>query len=377
MIPFNRPCWVGNEAELISEAFANQSIAGDGPFGKKVQSLLEKQLGVKKALLTTSCTHALEMAAILLNLEPEDEVIVPSYGFVTTALAFVMQGAKPVFADIRPDTLNIDEKKLEQLITDRTRAIVLIHYAGVACEMDTILEIAKHYGLVVIEDNAHGLYGKYKGKYLGTFGTFGTQSFHETKNITCGEGGALLINEASYIERAEIIREKGTNRSQFFRGQVDKYTWIDKGSSYVMSDILAAFLYAQMIKKDDIQSKRRQIWEHYYTHLKDWSINNNVHLPTVPAYCESAYHAFYLLMPSLDARTRFIKYLKENGISAVFHYLPLHKSEMGRKLGGEQYLCPVTEKMSDRLVRLPFFNDLSEKELVVVTKAIQQYVVRA
>ena len=268
MIPFNRPCWVGNEAELIAEAFAGQSIAGDGPFGKKTQALLEKQLGVKKVLLTTSCTHALEMAAILLNLQPGDEVIVPSYGFVTTALAFFMHGAKPVFADIRPDTLNIDETKLAPLINNRTRAIVLIHYAGVGCEMDIIMEMAERHNLVIIEDNAHGLYGKYKGKYLGTFGALATQSFHETKNITCGEGGALLINDPSYIERAEIIREKGTNRSLFFRGEVDKYTWIDKGSSYVMSDILAAFLYAQMTQKDEIQSKRKMIWEHYDQYLK-------------------------------------------------------------------------------------------------------------
>ncbi|EDN68937.1 DegT/DnrJ/EryC1/StrS aminotransferase [Beggiatoa sp. PS] len=373
MIPFNRPCWVGNEAEVIAEAFANEYIAGDGPFGKKTQILLEKQLGVKKALLTTSCTHALEMAAILLNLQPGDEVIVPSYGFVTTTLAFVMHGAKPVFADIRPDTLNLDETKLEPLINARTRAIVLIHYAGVGCEMDAIMAMAKQHNLIVIEDNAHGLYGKYKGKYLGTFGALATQSFHETKNITCGEGGALLINDPSYIERAEIIREKGTNRSQFFRGQVDKYTWVDKGSSYVMSDILAAFLYAQMTQKDIIQSKRKIIWEYYNQHLQEWAIKNHVQLPTVPKYCQSAYHAFYLLMPSLDLRTRFIKYLKENGISAVFHYLPLHQSEMGRKLGGEQYHCPVTEDMSDRLVRLPFFNDISQEELAIVIEAIQNY----
>ena len=373
MIPFNRPCWVGNEAEVIAQVFANEYIAGDGPFGKKVQILLEKQLGVKKALLTTSCTHALEMAAMLLNLQSGDEVIVPSYGFVTTVLAFVMHGAKPVFADIRLDTLNIDETKLEPLINDRTRAIVLIHYAGVGCEMDAIMAMAKQHNLIVIEDNAHGLYGKYKGKYLGTFGTFTTQSFHETKNITCGEGGALLINEPSYIERADIIREKGTNRSQFFRGQVDKYTWLDKGSSYVMSDILAAFLYAQMTQKDQIQSKRKIIWEYYNQHLQEWATKNHVHLPSVPEHCESAYHAFYLLMPSLDVRTHFIKYLKENGISAVFHYLPLHQSEMGRKLGGEQYHCPVAEDISDRLVRLPFFNDISKEELATVMEAIQNY----
>ncbi len=349
------------------------SISGDGPFGKKAQTQLEEQLGVEKALLTTSCTHALEMAAILLNLQPGDEVIVPSYTFVSTVLAFVMHGAKPVFADIRPDTLNIDETKLEPLITHRTRAIVIVHYAGVGCEMDTIINIAKQHNLMVIEDNAHGLYGKYKGKYLGTFGTLATQSFHETKNITCGEGGALLINEPSYIERAEIIREKGTNRSRFFLGEVDKYTWVDKGSSYVLSDILAAFLHAQLNEADKIQIKRKTIWNYYYEHLKDWAIANDVRLPIIPEHCEQPYHMFYLLMPSLKTRTKFIKHMKENEILAVFHYLPLHKSDMGRKLGGEKYNCPVTEDVSDRLVRLPFFNDMTEKELNTVTKVIYKF----
>jgi len=373
MIPFNRPYCVGIEAELIATAFANRSISGDGPFGKKAQTQLEKQLGVKKVLLTTSCTHALEMAAILLDLQPGDEVIVPSYTFVSTALAFVMHGAKPVFADIRSDTLNIDETKLEPLITHRTRAIVVLHYAGVGCEMDTIIDIAKRHRLIVIEDNAHGLYGKYKGKYLGSFGTFATQSFHETKNITCGEGGALLINEPSYIERAEIIREKGTNRSRFFRGEIDKYTWVDKGSSYVLSDILAAFLHAQLNEADKIQIKRKTIWNYYYEHLKDWAIANDVRLPIIPEHCEQAYHMFYLLMPSLETRTHFIKYLKENEIVAVFHYLPLHKSDMGYKLGGEQSYCPVTENVSDRLVRLPFFNEMSEEELTtIVTKIVNK-----
>jgi dTDP-4-amino-4,6-dideoxygalactose transaminase len=313
------------------------------------------------------------MAAILLNLQPGDEVIVPSYTFVSTALAFVMHGAKPVFADIRPDTLNIDESKLEDLITARTRAIVVVHYAGVGCEMDSIMESVKRHNLILIEDNAHGLYGKYKGRYLGTFGTFATQSFHETKNITCGEGGALLINDPSYSERAEIIREKGTNRSRFFRGEVDKYTWVDKGSSYVLSDILGAFLYAQLNEADKIQKKRKTIWNYYYEHLKDWAITNDVRLPIIPKHCEQAYHMFYLLMPSLEARTHFISYLKENEIGAVFHYLPLHKSDMGCKLGGEQYHCPVTENVSDRLVRLPFFNDMTEKELITVTKVILNY----
>jgi dTDP-4-amino-4,6-dideoxygalactose transaminase len=370
-IPFNRPCWVGNETALIAEAFANMFTAGDGPFGKKAQAQLEAQLGVEKVLLTTSCTHALEIAAILLNLQPGDEVIVPSYTFVSTALAFVMHGAKPVFADIRPDTLNIDETKLEALVTSRTRAIVVVHYAGVGCEMDTIMGIAKQHRLIVIEDNAHGLYGKYNGKYLGTFGTFATQSFHETKNITCGEGGALLINDSSYIERAEIIREKGTNRSRFFRGEVDKYTWVDKGSSYVISDILAAFLHAQLNEADNIQRKRQIIWNYYYKQLKDWAITNDVRLPIIPEHCEQAYHMFYLLMPSLKARTHFLKYLKENDILAVFHYLPLHKSDMGRKIGCEQSHCPVTENVSDRLVRLPFFNDMSEEELTIVTTRIR------
>lgn len=373
MITFNSPHCVGTEAELIATAFANKSISGDGPFGKKAQAQLEEQLGVKKALLTTSCTHALEMTAILLNLQPGDEVIVPSYTFVSTALAFVMHGAKPVFADIRPDTLNIDESKLESLITARTRAIVVVHYAGVGCEMDSIIDISNRHNLMVIEDNAHGLYGKYKGKYLGTFGTFATQSFHETKNITCGEGGALLINDPYYIERAEIIREKGTNRSRFFRGEVDKYTWVDKGSSYVISDILAAFLHAQLNEADKIQKKRQMIWNYYYEHLKDWAITNEVRLPIIPEHCEQAYHMFYLLMPSLQARTNFIKYLKENEIWAVFHYLPLHKSDMGRKLGGEQYHCPVTESVSERLVRLPFFNDIKEEELEKIAETIQSY----
>ncbi len=373
MITFNRPYCVGTEAELIATAFANKSISGDGPFGKKAQTQLEEQLGVEKVLLTTSCTHALEMAAILLDLQPGDEIIVPSYTFVSTALAFVMHGANPVFADIRPDTLNIDETKLEPLVTHRTRAIVVVHYAGIGCEMDTIMGIAKQHSLIVIEDNAHGLYGKYKEKYLGTFGTLATQSFHETKNITCGEGGALLINEPSYSERAEIIREKGTNRSLFFRGEVDKYTWVDKGSSYVLSDILAAFLHAQLNEADKIQIKRKAIWNYYYEHLKDWAIANDVRLPIIPEHCEQAYHMFYLLMPSLEIRTHFIKYLKENEISAVFHYLPLHKSDMGRKLGGEQSHCPVTENVSERLVRLPFFNDMAEEELTIVTKIVNHF----
>lgn len=373
MIPFNTPYFVGTETELIATAFANKSISGDGLFGKKSQALLEEQLGVKKVLLTTSCTHALEMAAILLNLKPGDEIIVPSYTFASTALAFVMHGATPVFADIRSDTLNIDESKLEGLITPHTRAIVIVHYAGVGCEMDSIMQIVKRYNLILIEDNAHGLYGKYKGKYLGTFGAFATQSFHETKNIICGEGGALLINDASYIERAEIIREKGTNRSRFFRGEVDKYTWVDKGSSYVLSDILGAVLYAQLTAVKEIQKKREAIWWFYYKHLKGWAIENNVTLPVVPDYCDQTWHMFYLLMPSLQARTRFIDFLKRHEIGAVFHYLPLDSSVMAVDLGCASDPCPVTENIANRLVRLPFFTGLSKKEGIDVVNSVRKF----
>lgn len=361
-IPFNKPAFVGNEFHYITEAIERGHISGDGSYTKKCHALLERILEVPKILLTTSCTHALEMAALLLDIQPEDEVIIPSFTFVSTVNAFVLRGARPVFIDIRPDTLNLDETQLEQLISDRTKAIVPVHYAGVACEMDPILDIAKHYGIAVVEDNAHGLFGKYKGRYLGTFGCMATQSFHETKNITCGEGGALLINNPKYIERAEIIREKGTNRSRFFRGQVDKYTWIDVGSSYLPSDVLAAFLYAQLEAREQIQSKRKKIWEYYDKNLRGWAQKRNVRLPIIPEYCEQPYHLFYLLMPSLKQRQALIDHLKTSGILSVFHYLPLHLSEMGQKFGGKQGYCPVTEDMSDRLVRLPFYNDLTKKE---------------
>ncbi len=317
---------------------------------------------MRKALLTTSCTHALEMAALLLDIGPGDEVIVPSFTFVSTVNAFVLRGARPVFIDVRPDTLNLDETKLERLITPRTKAIVPVHYAGVGCEMDAILEVAQRYGVAVVEDNAHGLFGKYKGRYLGTFGSLATQSFHETKNFTCGEGGALLINDPQYIERAEILREKGTNRSRFFRGQVDKYSWVDVGSSYLPSDILAAFLYAQLEARAEIQAKRRHLWHYYYEHLRDWAEEHHVRLPIVPPHCEQSYHMFYLLMPSLEQRQALIAYLKSCGILSVFHYLPLHLSDMGRRFGGQEGDCPVTEEVSDRLVRLPFFNDLSPQD---------------
>jgi len=371
-IPFNRPCLAGNELQYITQAIEYGHASGDGTYTKKCQLLLEQALGVPRVLLTTSCTHALEMAALLLDIRLGDEVIVPSFTFVSTVNAFVLRGAQPIFIDIRPDTLNLDETQLERLITPRTKAIVPVHYGGVGCELDAIMKIAERHDIAVVEDNAHGLFGKYKGKYLGTFGCLATQSFHETKNFTCGEGGALLINDLQYIERAEIIREKGTNRSRFFRGEVDKYTWVDIGSSYLPSDILAAFLYAQLEAREQIQVKRRRIWEYYYEHLQDWAWEHGVRLPIVPADCEQSYHLFYLLMPDLKARTRLISHLKDRGILSVFHYLPLHLSPIGERFGGKPGDCPVTEDISDRLVRLPFYNDLTREDQDKVIEATQE-----
>ncbi len=370
-IPFNRPCFEGNEQRYIAQAVADGHISGDGLFSRKCHLFFEQELGVSKALLTTSCTHALEMAALLLEIKPGEEVIVPSFTFVSTANAFVLRGARPVFIDIRQDTLNMDETKLEQLITPRTKAIVPVHYAGIGCEMAIVLEIAKRHCVAVVEDNAHGLFGKYKGKYLGTFGCMAAQSFHETKNFTCGEGGALIINDPQYIDRAEIIREKGTDRSRFFTGQVDKYTWIDLGSSYLPSDILAAFLYAQLEAREQIQAKRRWVWEYYYSNLEGWAGEHDVRLPIVPSHCEPPYHMFYLLLPSLKHRNALISHLKARGILSLFHYLPLHISEMGQRFGGRQGSCPVTEDVSDRLLRLPFYTNLTNKDQQQVIEAIQ------
>ena len=372
-IPFNRPFFSGKEFDFIQEAITSWQLSGDGAFTRKCHAFLEKELGAKKSLLTTSCTHALEMAALLLDIQPGDEVIVPSFTFVSTVNAFVLRGGKPVFIDIRPDTLNLDETQLERLITPRTRAILVVHYAGVGCEMDPILQIAAEYGVAVVEDNAHGLFGKYKGKHLGTFGCLATQSFHETKNLTCGEGGALLINDPSYIERAEIIREKGTDRSRFFRGQVDKYTWVDVGSSYLPSDMLAAFLYAQIEARERIQAKRQWIWKYYDEHLKDWAEQSGVKRPTVPAHCEQPAHMYYLLTPSLEKRQAFISHLSQHDINSVFHYQPLHVSTMGLRFGGKAGDCPVTEDISDRLVRLPFYNDLTEEEQSFVVDKIKGF----
>jgi len=358
-IPFNRPCFAGHEQKYIAAAIAAGQISGDGTFTRKCHAFLEQELGVKKAFLTTSCTHALEMAAILLDIKPGDEVILPAFTFVSTVNAFVLRGARPVFADIRPDTLNIDERQLARLISPRTKAVCAVHYAGVGCEMDAILKTAKKHGIAVVEDNAHGLFGAYKGKPLGSFGALATLSFHETKNITCGEGGALLINDAKYIERAEIIREKGTNRSQVFRGLADKYTWTDIGSSYLPSDILAACLWAQLEARVKIQKARQKIWNYYYTNLKEWADRENIRLPVIPPHCAQPYHMFYLIIPSLQKRQALIERLKAKSILAVFHYLPLHLSPMGQKFGGRKGDCPVAEDLSDRVLRLPFYNHLT------------------
>ncbi|MDD2922828.1 MAG: dTDP-4-amino-4,6-dideoxygalactose transaminase [Anaerolineales bacterium] len=372
-VDFNRPVTVGNEFEYMQQAIANAQISGDGAFTKKCHAFLENELGVKKALLTTSCTHALEMSAILLDFNPGDEVIIPDFTFVSTVNAFVLRGAKPIFVDVRPDTLNLDESKLEAALTPRTKAIVPVHYAGVGCEMDSIMEIAKRHNVAVVEDNAHGLFGKYKGKYLGTFGALATQSFHETKNFSCGEGGALLVNDPVLAERAEIIREKGTNRARFFRGQVDKYTWVDIGSSYLPSDMLAAYLYAQFEQREKIQNHRKNIWEMYNAALKDWAEKNGAQLPHIPEYDEQAYHMFYMLMPDLETRQKFIMYLRERDIYSVFHYLPLHLSDMGRGFGYKAGDCPVTEKVSDQLVRLPFHNALTSADQEQVIDAIMEF----
>lgn len=369
-IPFNKPAYLGNELDYIRDSLSNWHVSGDGAFSGKCHRFLEERLGVKRALLTTSCTHALEMAALLLGIESGDEVIVPAFTFVSSINAFVLRGAKPIFADIRPDTLNLDERQLESLITERAKAIVLVHYAGVACELDAIMTIANRRGIAVVEDNAHALFARYKGRYLGTFGELATQSFHETKNFTCGEGGALLINDAELIERAEIIREKGTNRSRFFRGQIDKYTWVDLGSSYLPSDMLAAYLWAQFEAAEAIQERRRDIWDYYDARLQEWSAARGVQLPTVPGHVEQSYHMYYLLLPSLKARTALISHMKARGILSVFHYQPLHLSDMGRQFGGQDGDCPVTEDVADRLLRLPFFHALTREEQDEVLAAL-------
>jgi dTDP-4-amino-4,6-dideoxygalactose transaminase len=367
---FNRPAVTGRELEYMRQALEGGTISGDGPFSMRCHRLLEGITGGKRVLLTTSCTHALEMAALLLDVQPGDEVICPAFTFVSTINAFVMRGATPVFVDVRPDTLNLDERQLEAAITPRTKAILVVHYAGVACELDSIMSVARSHDVAVVEDNAHGLFGTYKGRPLGSFGALATLSFHETKNITCGEGGALVINDERLIQRAEIIREKGTNRSRFFRGEVDKYTWVDVGSSYLPSDLLAAFLCAQLESRAVIQQRRHEIWSTYAAALATWAAAHDVSLPTVPAECSHPAHLFYLLLPSLERRGAFITHLRAQQILAVFHYQPLHLSEMGRRFGGRSGQHPVTEAMADRLVRLPLYFQLSSADQARVVDTI-------
>jgi len=372
-IPFNRADIGKHDIELLSESISAGHISGNGPFTKRAEEQITKTLGNDRTLLTTSCTHALEMSALLLRLKPGDEVIVPAFTFVSTASAFMLYGAKPVFVDVRQDTLNIDLDQAEAAITPRTRAICVVHYGGVACEMDRLAKLAKEHNLILIEDNAHGLFAKYRGKYLGTFGALATQSFHETKNITCGEGGALVINDASLAERAEILREKGTDRTKFLRGQVDKYTWVDVGSSWVISDLLAAILFGQLSRADEIYEQRMNIWNRYHNELQTWAVKHDVTLPTVPEGCEHTGHVYHLRFQHGVQRDKFIEYLKQLGIYAVFHYQPLHLSTVGRILGGRDGQFPVTESAGDCLVRLPLFNSLTSDEQTYIIDSINVF----
>lgn len=372
-IPFNRPFVGGPCRQYLLEALASGHLSGDGGFTRRSRELLESILGAPRVLLTTSCTHALEMAALLLDIAPGDEVILPTYTFVSTVNAFVLRGAVPRFVDIRPDTLNLDERLIGHALTSRTRVLVPVHYAGVGCEMDALLAIAQDRGLAMVEDNAHGLFGTYRDKQLGSFGAMATQSFHETKNLSCGEGGALVINDPCLIERAEIIREKGTNRSRFFRGQVDKYTWVDIGSSYLPSELLAAVLLAQLEWREEIQQTRRRLWERYAAELGEWARANGILLPFIPNHCRQTWHMFYLILPSLESRQALIAHLKQNQITAVFHYLPLHLSDMGRRYGGLPGQCPIAEDLSGRLVRLPLFFDLTEADQSRVIDAVLRF----
>lgn len=367
-IPFNRASLTGDEMQLMADALRGGHISGDGPFTRRCHALLEEALGAPRVLMTTSCTHALEMSALLLQVGPGDEVILPAFTFVSTVNAFILRGATPVFADVSPLTLNINPAHVARLISARTAAIVVVHYAGVGCEMTRIREVAG--AIPIVEDNAHGLFGTRDGRPLGSFGALATLSFHETKNFTCGEGGALVVNDPALIERAEVIREKGTNRSRFFRGQVDKYSWVDVGSSYLPSDMLAAFLCAQLQAREAVQARRHAIWQRYATELAPWAERSGVALPHVPAECGHSAHLFYLLLPDLERRQALIAHLRGQGIMAVFHYLPLHLSEMGRKFGGAPGQCPVTERVSDQLLRLPLYFSLTEQEQTRVIEAV-------
>ena len=373
MINFNVPPFTGKEMDYIKIAVENQKICGDGQFTKKCNTWIEERTGTEKCLLTTSCTHATEMAALLAEIKPGDEVIMPSYTFVSTADAFVLRGATAVFVDIRPDTMNIDETKIEAAITDKTKAIVPVHYAGVSCEMDTIMDIAKRHNLVVIEDAAQGVMSSYKGKALGTIGDYGCFSFHETKNYSMGEGGALLIQNPDMIEAAEIIREKGTNRSKFFRGQIDKYTWVNYGSSYLPSDMNAAYLYAQLEMADEINNARLYIWNRYYEGLKELAEIGKLELPVVPEGCVHNAHMFYIKAKDLEERTALISYLKENEILAVFHYIPLHSAPAGLKYGRFHGEDVYTTKESERLCRLPLYYGLTEEQVDYIISKVKAF----
>lgn len=373
MIAFNVPPFTGKEIKYITQAVENHKICGDGPFTKQCSEWIEYKTGTKKCLLTTSCTHATEMAALLANIQPGDEVIMPSYTFVSTANAFVLRGAKVIFVDIRKDTMNIDENLIEQAITSRTKAIVPVHYAGVSCEMEKIMEIAKKHNLYVIEDAAQGMMATYKGKQLGSIGDFGCYSFHETKNYSMGEGGALLIQNRKYIEQAEIIREKGTNRSKLFRGEIDKYSWMDYGSSYLPSDMNAAYLWAQLQVADDMNEKRLDVWSYYYEHLMPLYERELLELPIIPEQCVHNAHMFYVKAKDLEVRTKLIEFLKENGIIAPFHYIPLHSSPAGMKYGSFIGEDIVTTKESERILRLPLFYSIIEEQMEFVVCKIKEF----
>lgn len=375
MINFNVPPCAEKAMDYIRECVENQKICGDGAYTKKCNEWIEKRTGTTKCLLTTSCTHATELAALLADIRPGDEVIMPAYTFVSTADAFVLRGATPVFVDIRPDTMNIDEKLIEAAITEKTKAIVPMHYAGVACEMDTIMDIAKRHNLVVIEDAAQGIMSTYKGKALGTFGEFGCFSFHETKNYSMGEGGALLIRDEKNVEEAEIIREKGTNRSKFYRGQIDKYTWVNYGSSYLPSDMNAAYLYAQLEKADEINNARLACWNRYYRNLQPLAESGKIELPVVPEGCVHNAHMFYVKARDIEERTAFIAYLKENGVMSVFHYIPLHTAPAGKKFGRFHGEDKYTTRESERLARLPMYYGLKEEQVDDICDIIKRFYV--
>jgi dTDP-4-amino-4,6-dideoxygalactose transaminase len=376
-IPFNKPCYTGNEDKYVLDSMRSLHISGNGPYTKKCEEWFENRLKCKRALLTSSCTHALEMAAILIDIKPGDEVIMPSYTFVSTANAFVLRGAKVVFVDIRPDTMNIDENLIENAITERTKAICVVHYAGVGCEMDKIMEIADKYNLYVIEDAAQGMMAEYKGKPLGTIGHLGAFSFHETKNYTsAGEGGLLIVNDDKFIERAEIIREKGTNRSQFFRGMVDKYTWVDIGSNYLMNDVSAAYLWGQLEVAEEINEFRLRAWNRYYNGLLELEREGFIELPTVPKHCRHNGHIFYIKVENLRIRTELLSFLKEQGIQAAFHYVPLHSSPAGQRYGRFHGVDKFTTKESERLIRLPLFFNIKDEEIDYVIESIYRFLRR-